>query len=48
MGSKYRISYKQYDDLCFYEYQTRWLIAAVFKFVKLRFKYELVDFVYKK
>lgn len=48
MGSKYRINYRQYNDKCGYEFQTKWLILAICKFIKLRIKYELVDFSYRK
>ena len=48
MGSKYRIDYRQYDDVCSYEYQTRWLVLAIYKLIKIRFKYELVNFSYRK
>lgn len=48
MGNNYRINYKQYDDICSYEYQTKWLVLAICKFIKIRFKYELVDFSYRK
>lgn len=48
MGSKYRINYKQYNDICGYEYQTKWLVVAIYKFIKTRIKYELVDFSYRK
>lgn len=48
MGSRYRINFKQYDDKLSYEYQTKWLLMAVFKFIMLRINYELVDFSYRK
>ena len=48
MSTKYRINCRQYDDICGCEYQTKWLVLAVFKFIKLRFKYELVDLSYRK
>lgn len=48
MGSKYTINYRQYDEYCGYEYQTKWLIVAIYKFIKIRMKYELVDFSYRK
>lgn len=48
MSNKYRINYRQYDDICGYEYQTKWLVMAICKFIKLRFKYELIDLSYRK
>lgn len=48
MGNKYRISYRQYEDMCGEEYQTGWFILAICKLINLRFKYELVDFSYRK
>lgn len=48
MGNKYRINYRQYDEFCGYEYQTEWLILALCKFINVRFKYELVNFSYRK
>lgn len=48
MSAKYRINYRQYDDICGCEYQTKWLVLTVFKFIKLKFKYELVDLSYRK
>lgn len=48
MGSRYRINYRQYDDIVGYEYQTKWLVAAIVKLIVLRIKYELVDFTYRR
>lgn len=48
MGSKYRINYKQYDDIFGCEYKTKWFVLAVLKFIRLRIKYDLVDFAYRK
>ena len=48
MSTKYRINYRQYDDICGYEYQTKWLVLAIYKSIKLKFKYELVALVYRK
>ncbi|HBJ1650935.1 TPA: hypothetical protein LA460_000154 [Clostridium botulinum] len=48
MGNKYRISYRQYDEMCGCEYQTNRFFLAICKFINVRFKYELVDFSYRK
>lgn len=48
MGLHYRINYRQYDDMLCKEYQTNNLICAIYKLIALRFKYELVDFSYRK
>lgn len=46
MGNRYRLVYCNFDDRFVKEYQTRWLIIAVGKFLSLRGEYDLVSLNY--
>lgn len=48
MGTKYKIIYMKRGDVSSYEYQTKYFISAICKFIKLRIKYDLVDLSYRK
>lgn len=48
MINRYIILYRNFDS-AFWDgsYKTQWLIPALFKFIKYRFKYDSVEFNYK-
>ena len=49
MGSKYMITYKNYNSKCWYgEYQSNFFVLALLKLIHIRNKYELVDFNIRK
>lgn len=49
MGSRYNILYSNYDDMAWRgSYKSQWLIPAIIAFVRLRFKYDSVNFNWSK
>lgn len=48
MGNRYILTYRNYDDKFWREYQTAWLFKAIIRTVMARMKYDIVTLNYRR
>lgn len=48
MGKKYILTFRNYDDKFWYEYQTAWLFKAIIRTITVRMKYDIVTLNYRR